>query len=69
MVVTSKSSNHISDVITKGETTMWLSQINQATISTDVIAKSETTMWLSQINQATTSDDVITKGEARNHID
>jgi len=68
VVVTNKSNNHISDVIVKSETTMWLSQINQA-ISTDVIAKSETTMWLSQINQATTSDDVITKGETSNHID
>ena len=68
VVVTNKSSNHISDVIVKSETTMWLSQINQS-ISTDVIAKIETTMWLSQINQATTSDDVITKGETSNHID
>ena len=63
------------DVITKSETTMWLSKVNQATtsrdvitnvkqatISNDVITKSETTMWLSQVNQATTSDDVITKG-------
>jgi hypothetical protein len=42
VVVTNKSSNHISDVIAKSETTMWLSQINQATTSDDVVTKGET---------------------------
>ena len=56
------------DVIAKSETTMWLSQIHQATIS-GCDYKGETTMWLSQINQSTISDDVITKGETSTHID